>query len=141
MKSYNLLRLVLALAVLALAPFARAESHVVAALTTSSASTIIIPGGGPGKILWVSITNATTANGGNQVNITADGGTANGLNGTDPATGATGSCTFWLAPGQTLLLWGPYVAGVPIRAIMATGTTTLVVGTNAPVNTSIFPTN
>jgi len=137
----NTLRLVLALALLALAPFARAETHVVAALTTGAVSTIIIPGGGPGKILWVSITNATTANSGNQVNLTADGGTANSLNGTDPATGATGSCQFWLAPGQTIILWGPYVVGVPIRAIMATGTTTLIIGTNAPVGTSTFPTN
>jgi hypothetical protein len=135
------LRLVFALAVAALAPFARAESHVVAALTTASVSTIIIPGGGPGKILWVSISNATTANGGNQVNITVDGGTANGLNGTDPATGATGVAAVWLQPGQTVVLWGPYVAGVPIRAIMATGTTVLTVGTNAATGTSSFPTN
>lgn len=134
----NTLRLVLALAFAALAPFARAETHQVAALTTSAVSTIIIPGGGTGsgKILWVSISNV----GSNTVNITADGGTANGLNGTDPTTGATGN-GIPIAPGQTIILWGPYVAGVPIRAIMATGTTTLNVGTNAPTGTSTFPTN
>lgn len=133
----NTIRLLLALASLALSPLARAESHVVASLTTSSAQTIIQTSTVPGKQTpFISICNAST---GNQVNITVDGGAAGG--GTDPATGATGSCAFWLAPGQTLILYGPTFQGVIIRAIMATGTTTLTIGTGAPAGSSTFPTN
>lgn len=133
----NTLRILSALALgLCVSLSARAESHQVAALTTAAPATIIISGGGPGKILWISISNV----GANQVNLTADGGTANSLNGTDPTTGATGN-GIPLYAGQTIVLYGPYAAGFPIRAIMATGTTTLNVCTNAATGTSTFPTN
>jgi hypothetical protein len=133
----NKIRSIIALAfAAALVPFARAESHQVSGLTTAAVSTIIIPGAGPGKILWVTISNT----GSNQVNITADGGTANNLNGTDPTTGATGN-GIPIAAGTTVFFYGPNIMGVPIRAIMASGTTTLNICTNAQVGTSSFPTN
>lgn len=134
----NAIRLIFALlSPMFLAPLAKAESHVVASLTTSSAQTIIQTSTVAGKqTQFISICNAT---GGAQVNITVDGGAANG--GTDPATGATGVAAFWIAAGQTLVLYGPTFQGVAIRAIMATGTTTLTIGTGAPVGSSSFPIN
>jgi hypothetical protein len=130
----------LALVMLALCPFARAANQTVSSLTTSTVSTIILPGP---HATWITITNATTANGGNQVNLGLDGGTQNSDQynlkvGADPTTGATGK-GYWLAPGQSITLYGQFFSGIPIRAIMATGTTVLAIST--PDQGSTFPTN
>lgn len=110
---------------------ARAELHQVTALNTTTTQTIIIPGT---KVLWVRIANV----GANQVNVSADGGSSAG--GADPSTGATGNGDP-LAAGQRTTYYGPFVVGLKIVGVMAAGTTTLNVSTNAPVGSSVFPTN
>jgi hypothetical protein len=126
--------------VLALPAMALAANHLVSSLSTSTVSTIAAAG--PGDT-WITISNAATANGGNQVNLGLDGGSLvkdqrTGVTGTDPATGATGR-GYWLAAGQSVTLYGPFFTGIPIRAIMATGTTVLCVST--PSQGTSFPTN
>jgi hypothetical protein len=135
------LRTLLALAaMLALSVSARAGEKVVSTLSTSAAATVVIAGP---NCLWITITNATTANGGAQVNLGLDGGTAwtdpnNGKAGTDPTSGVTGVGQ-WLAAGSSITLYGPYFRGIPIRAIMSAGTTYLTITTSD--NGSTFPTN
>ena len=68
-------------------------------------------------------------------------GTVAPFTNTDPVTGATGLCTP-LPAGQTLTLNGDRFVGIPIRAIMATGTTTLNIQTSAfDTSATLFPTN
>lgn len=124
---------------LAAGPVASASNHTVASLTTGSAKTIIIVGT---RTKWITITNVAS---GNQVNLGLDGGAAytdpnTGQTGTDPATGAAGACSIWLSPGASVTLNGQQFYGIPIRAIMATGTTTLTIGVD-DVGGSTFPTN
>ena len=109
----------------------RAESKQVTTLTTSAAAVIVIPGQ---QVTCLTISNVGAA----AVNLTFDGGSAGG--GTDPATGATGK-GLPLAAGQTVSFYGPFLKGLRVTAVMQTGTTTLNITTNAPVNNSTFPTN
>lgn len=113
-----------------------AEIHQVTALNTSSAKVIITPGM---KVTYIVIENI----GANAVNISVDGGSANG--GTDPTTGSTGLGLVLPAaangvPG-IITIYAPTSQGVSITGIMQTSTTTLNVITNAPAGTSTFPTN
>ena len=109
----------------------------VTGLTTGAAATICTPSI---HDLWVCIQNVSN---GNQVNLGPDGGTAytdpytNKVN-VDPTTTATGLGE-WLPAGQTVKYTLVPGKCVPIRAIMATGTTTLSISTNSQ-GTS-FPTN
>ena len=133
MKMIRLLLIALALPSLALA-----ASHQVTALNTSTAKTLVVPGA---HCLWITIQNV----GGNQVNLGLDGGSAytdpwTGTTGTDPVTGSSPTNgAIVLAAGQSITLYGPWFVGVPIRAIMATGTTTLQISTSDASST--FPTN
>ena len=108
--------------------------HQVTSLSTASVSTIIIPGP---KVGFIILANVGAA----QVNLALDGGTVAPFTNTDPVTGATGLCTP-LPAGQTLTLNGDRFVGIPIRAIMATGTTTLNIQTSAfDTSATLFPTN
>lgn len=127
----NLTRLLFALALgLALASSAFAEAKQITTLNTTTAKTIVVPGP---QATIVTITNT----GSNAINFTFDSGSAFG--GVDPTTGATGLGQP-LQPGQTASFYGPYVNGKRIVGIMQTGTTTINVTTNAPLNNSNFPT-
>ena len=108
-----------------------AESALVTTLTTSSVKPLIVVGP---RANFVYIANAST---GAQVNIAFDGGAANG--GTDPTTGALGKGV-WLPAGQWIAVPAQQYVGKTISAIMATGTTTLSVSTDAPAGNSTFPT-
>jgi len=96
----------------------------VTSLTTGAVATILTPG--PNCRFW-SVQNI----GANQVNVSIDGGTTyidtNGKAGQDPTTGATG-LGYILPAGQALTSTmdvGGNSLRKPVRAIMATGTTTL----------------
>lgn len=121
-------------AVSLLAAVGRSESAQVTTLTTSTVKTIITVGYGVQALVIHNI-------GANQVNITIDGGAAGG--GNNPTTGATG-VGIPIPAGQWFSVYGPWLAGKNIVGIMATGTTTLNVNTNAPAGvsgtSSTFPT-
>jgi len=112
--------------------------HQVTSLTAGPVATILIMGP---KAQYAILSNVGT----NQINLALDGGAYNagGVNwgNTDPASGTTGLCTP-LPGGQTLTLSGDTFVGIPIRATMASGTTTLNIQTGAyDTSATVFPTN
>ncbi len=121
----------LALVLLALAPFARAELHQVASASTTTATVLIVPGSQVNVVTFQNV-------GASQINLSIDGGSSAG--GQDPSTGATGN-GLQLAAGQSVTLYGPWFRGTKIVGVMATGTTTINVITNAPFGNSLFPAN
>ena len=101
----------------------------ITSLTTGAVATILTPGP---NMRFASIQNIGT----NQVNLTLDGGTTytatNGKLGQDPTTGATG-LGYVLAAGQQITITrdvGGNSLCLPIRAIMAAGTTIINVSTD-----------
>ena len=134
---------VLALA-LVLVPFARADTHQVASLTTGSAVTILIV---PANAQWITFANM----GAGAINMVLDSGAATGFKNTDPTTGATGIAQVVVpaaangVPGFVALFVPSFFPGAQIRAIMQTGTTTLNVGVGmkngAVVPAGTFPVN
>lgn len=130
---------------LAVAVPVRAGNKQVTGLTTSAVATIVIPGP---HAWFVIIQNL----GANAVNVTLDGGTTYSesiggttYHGTDPTTGATGLGYVIPAaangvPGLLVITAQPNTGLLKqVRAIMASGTTTLNIIT--PDYQSTFPTN
>ena len=146
MKPFRLLS-ALGLA-LALATPSWAATHVVASLSTSAVSTILVV---PNGAQWVTFTNM----GAGAVNAVLDGGagTVGGVvfTNTDPTTTSTGIAQIVIpaaangAPGFVVLYIPTFFQGAVVRAIMQSGTTTLNVGVgmlnNAAVPSGTFPTN
>ena len=116
---------------LALCLSGRAELATVTSLNSSTPKTLIVVGQ---KVQNLIIQNT----GGNQINISIDGGASNG--GADPTTTTTGKGII-LPAGSYVALYGPWLVGQTITAITATGTTTVNIITNAPNGNSSFPTS
>ncbi len=138
-------RLIVALTLgLALFSSAKADTHQVTSLTTSSVKTIVLV---PGNAQWVTFTNM----GAGAINLVVDGGAASGYSNTDPTTGTTGIAQVVVpaaasgVPGFVSLFVPSFFQGATIRAIMQSGTTTLNVGVGMPqgraVPSGTFPTN
>lgn len=137
---------------LCVAAYSRADLASVTSLTTGTVKTIFIP---QGKEHLIIILNKGAA----AVNVTIDGGSTfidptapAGNAGVDPTTGATGLGITIPAlangiPGSYTVSTQPGDSGFhkPIRAIMATGTTTLSIITDQDYtpaqHTAAFPTS
>ncbi len=141
----NHARLIVALTLgLALCTFAKADTHQVTSLTTSSVKTVVIV---PGNAQWVTFTNMGAA----AINMVVDGGAATGYTNTDPTTTSTGIAQVVVpaasggVPGFVSLFVPSFFQGATVRAIMQTGTTTLNVGVGMPQGRAVpagtFPTN
>ena len=126
------LNLILSFALALFLPLAaRAELHQVASASTTTATVLIVPGSQVNVVTFQNV-------GANQINLSIDGGSSAG--GQDPSTGASGN-GLQLAAGQSVTLYGPWFRGTKIVGVMATGTTTINVITNAPFGNSLFPAN